>query len=114
MALIKKALLYILIPRLIPSNYLINVIVLYLLRVQAVPYQMQVQYLCHAVSVPDDVLQVGVVPGFVAGCEHGQVLHVLHARHKLGIKVVDGLPELGEWSVLLFLFGDASHAHIAK
>lgn len=94
-----------------PITYLINIVVLNLLRVQTVAHQVQAEDLGHSVSVPDDVLQVGVVPGLVAGREHGQVLHVPHAIHEFRVKVVDGLPELVQWSVVLFLIDNAGHAH---
>ena len=84
-------------------TYLVDGVILDFVRAQTVTDQVQVQDLCHPVAVPQNVLQVRVVPGLVAGRKHREVLHVPHAGHKLGVKVVDGFPELVERSVLLFL-----------
>lgn len=64
---------------------------------------MHSQNLRHTVSVPDNVVQVGIVPSVVTRREHGQVLHVLHSVHELGIVVIDGLPESLQRTILLFL-----------
>lgn len=79
-------------------------VVLNLLRAETVSHQVHVENLSHAVAIPDNVLQVRVIPSVVARGEHGQVLHVLHARDELGIVVLDGLPEFRQWPVFLLLF----------
>lgn len=68
---------------------------------EAVAYDVQIQNLAHSLLVPNDIRQIGVHPGLVAGREQRHILQIVDGVHEHIARVHDRLVELVQRTVLL-------------